>query len=57
MSPYTAERRRDALEIMISADHVIHITPVASAYQYIYPYSAMDIDSVKINTSLIMMEE
>ena len=38
MSPYTAERGRDALEIMISADHVIHITPVASAYQHTNTY-------------------
>ena len=34
-----------------------NITPVASGYQEIHPYSAMNIDSVKINTSLIMMEE
>ena len=34
-----------------------NITPVASGYQEIHPYSAMDIDSVKINTSLIMMKE
>ena len=35
----------------------INITPVASGYQEIHPYSAMNIDSVKINTSLIMMKE
>ena len=34
-----------------------NITPVASGYQEIHPYSAMNIDSVKINTSLIMMKE
>ena len=34
-----------------------NITPVASGYQEIHPYSAMHIDSVKINTSLIMMKE
>jgi hypothetical protein len=34
-----------------------NITPVASGYQEIHPYSAMTIDSVKINTSLIMMKE
>ena len=34
-----------------------NITPVASGYQEIHPYSAMNIDSVKINTSLIMMRE
>ena len=34
-----------------------NITPVASGYQQIHPYSAMNIDSVKINTSLIMMKE
>ena len=34
-----------------------NITPVASGYQDIHPYSAMNIDSVKINTSLIMMKE
>ena len=33
------------------------ITPVASGYQEIQPYSAMNIDSVKINISLIMMKE
>ena len=31
--------------------------PVASGYQEIHPFSAIDIDSVKINTSLIMMKE
>ena len=34
-----------------------NITPVASGYQEIHPYSAMNIDSVKINTSLTMMRE
>ena len=34
-----------------------NITPVASGYQEIHPYSAMNIDSVKINTSLIRMKE
>ena len=34
-----------------------NITPVASGYQEIHPYSVMNIDSVKINTSLIMMKE
>ena len=34
-----------------------NITPVASGYQELHPYSAMNIDSVKINTSLIMMKE
>ena len=34
-----------------------NITPVASGYQEIHPYSAMNIGSVKINTSLIMMKE
>ena len=34
-----------------------NIAPVASGYQEIHPYSAMNIDSVKINTSLIMMKE
>ena len=34
-----------------------NITPVASGYQEIHPYGAMNIDSVKINTSLIMMKE
>ena len=34
-----------------------NITPVVSGYQEIHPYSAMNIDSVKINTSLIMMKE
>ena len=35
----------------------LNIIPVASEYQEIHPYSAMNIDSVKINTSLIMMRE
>ena len=35
----------------------LNIAPVASGYQEIDPYSAMNIDSVKINTSLIMMKE
>ena len=34
-----------------------NITPIASEYHEIHPYSAMNIDSVKINTSLIMMKE
>ena len=34
-----------------------NITPVASGYQEIHPDSAMNINSVKINTSLIMMKE
>ena len=34
-----------------------NITPAASRYQEIHPYSAMNIDIVKINTSLIMMKE
>ena len=34
-----------------------NITPVANGYQETHPYSAMIIDSVKINTSLIMMKE
>ena len=38
-------------------DHAFNITPVASGYQEIHPYSAMNIDSVKINISLIMMKE
>ena len=34
-----------------------NINPVASEYQEIYSYSALIIDSVKINTSLVMMRE
>ena len=34
-----------------------NITPVASGYQEIHLYSAMNVDGVKINTSLIMMKE
>ena len=46
------------LDNMISEDHVIqYIIPVDSEYQEIRPYSAVNIDSVKINTSLIMMRE
>jgi hypothetical protein len=45
------------LDNMVSLDHAFNIIPVASGYQEIHPYSAMNIDSVKINTSLIMMKE
>ena len=34
-----------------------HIAPVASKYEEIYPYSAMNMGSVKIHTSLIIMRE
>ena len=34
-----------------------NINPVASEYQEIHSYSALIIDSVKINTSLLMMRE
>ena len=34
-----------------------NIIPVASEYQEIHPYSAVNIDNVKINTSVIMMRE
>ena len=34
-----------------------NIIPVASEYQEIHPNSAMNLDTVKINTSLIMMRE
>ena len=42
------------LSLMIMSFNII---PVASGYQDIHPYSAINIDSVKINTSLIMMKE
>jgi len=38
---------------IISSD----INPVDSEYQEIHPYSALNIDNVKINTSLLMMRE
>ena len=38
---------------IISSD----INPVDSEYQEIHPYCALNIDSVKINTSLLMMRE
>ena len=34
-----------------------NIIPVATGYKEIHPYIAMNIDSAKINTSLIMMRE
>ena len=34
-----------------------HIAPVTSKYEEIYPYSAMNMGSVKIHTSLIIMRE
>ena len=42
------------LDIMISVDHII---PVLSEYQEIHHYSAMNIDSVKLNNYLIMVKE
>ena len=50
------------LDIMIYEESSLkimsfNITSVASGYQEIHPNSAMSIDSVKINTSLIMMKE
>ena len=45
------------LNITISVDHIIHIIPEASEYQEIHPYSAVNIDSVEIKISLIMMRE
>ena len=42
------------LESMISVDNII---PVSSEYQEIHPCSVLNIDSVKINTSLIMVKE
>ena len=46
------------LDITIFEDHVIqYIIPIANEYQEIHPCSAVNIDSVKINTSLIMMKE
>ena len=38
---------------IISSD----INPVGSEYEEIHPYSALNIESVKINTSLLMMRE
>ena len=35
----------------------LDINPVAIEYQEIHTYSALNIDSVKINTSLLMMRE
>ena len=35
----------------------LNIIPIATGYQEIYPYIAMNIDSAKINTSLVMMKE
>ena len=43
---------------MIFEDHFTQYAISASReYQEIHPYSAVNIDSVKINTSLIMMKE
>ena len=43
------------LDIMLTIS--FNIIPVASGYQEIHPYTAMNIDSVKMNTSLMMMKE
>ena len=45
------------LDIMISAIISFNIIPFASGYQEIHRYNGINIDNVKINTSLIMMEE
>ena len=46
------------MDNMIFEDHFVQYAISASwKYQEIHPYSAVNIDSVKINTSLIMMKE
>ena len=58
MVPVTIIRYGSVLDIMISVDHVIkYVIPVASDYQEIHPYIVVNIDSVKINVSLMMMRE
>ena len=51
---YTPCSLGSVLGNMISVDNII---PVSSEYQEIHPCSALNIDSVKINTSLIMVKE
>ena len=53
--PRTLRRGGSVLENMISVDHIIRYHPCE--YQEIHSYSSMNIDSVKINTSLIMLRE
>ena len=51
-------KSRGPMDNTISEEYVIqYIIPVASVYQEIHPNSVVNIDSVKINTSLIMMRE
>ena len=38
---------------MIFEDHSFNITPVASEYKEIHPYSVVNIDIVKINTTMM----
>ena len=46
------------MDNVIFEDHFTQYAISASReYQEIHPYSAVNIDSVKINTSLIMMKE
>ena len=46
------------MDNMIFEDHFTHYAIYAyREYQEIHPYSVVNIDSVKINTSLIMMKE
>ena len=38
---------------MIFEDHSFNITPVASEYKEIHPYSVVNIDIVQINTTMM----
>ena len=53
--PNTLSREQQVYKMILSLE--IISLDIASKYQEIHPYSAMNIDSVKINTSLIMMKE
>ena len=58
ISQYTPKGAGSVLDNMIFEDHFTQYAISASwKYQEIHPYSAVNIDSVKINTSLIMMKE
>ena len=58
VSPRTLPREQGVYWIILSLWIIsFDIITVASEYQKIHPYSAMNIGSVKINTSLIMMKE
>ena len=52
ISQYTPNGAGSVLNNMIFEDHSFNITLVASEYKEIHPYSVVNIDIVKINTTM-----